>query len=347
MSFSSEAEITPVSPDQVNACVGSVSRRRGHRHALRLLLLATCATNAFAWEDNCQPFKEIYADGKELCEIMWGDAFEYSTDEENAYTMWWFGENNPNEALARKLNKTVPDVCHLDYYHLDSPAPLPDDATECHPWGANACCDHKTILTAEKIKESYGPGYEWDRCGPMSPECARFFVQEACLYECDVTAGLYRKCSDAQVAAAGDDEDDPCYHNEWEMYKMPIKASYCDAWWQACRNDRFCGGAGGNFFECESLYWEDLAEEEAAKKAKAEEDYKAAVAAEKAAEELAAAEAEQKKKRTTTLVVIIVIVALFFTAVLVFMISRERKGKPVFEPLLVPESAAEGSSQWP
>jgi hypothetical protein len=29
---------------------------------------------------------------------------------------------------------------------------------------------------------------------------------------------------------------------------MPIKASYCDAFYEACKNDLFCGH--GNFFEC-------------------------------------------------------------------------------------------------
>ena len=44
------------------------------------------------------------------------------------------------------------------------------------------------------------------------------------------------------MAAAADDENDPCYYNTWEMYQMPIKASYCDAWYDACYEDSFCGG---------------------------------------------------------------------------------------------------------
>jgi hypothetical protein len=37
-------------------------------------------------------------------------------------------------------------------------------------------------------------------------------------------------------------------HNSWEIHQMPIKASYCDAFYNACKNDLFCGH--GNFFEC-------------------------------------------------------------------------------------------------
>ena len=35
--------------------------------------------------------------------------------------------------------------------------------------------------------------YHWDRCGPLSPQCERFFVQEACFYECEPAAGLFRR----------------------------------------------------------------------------------------------------------------------------------------------------------
>ena len=34
------------------------------------------------------------------------------------------------------------------------------------------------------------------------------------------------------------------------MFKMPIKASYCNAWYTACYEDNFCGGDDGDFFSC-------------------------------------------------------------------------------------------------
>ena len=34
------------------------------------------------------------------------------------------------------------------------------------------------------------------------------------------------------------------------MYKMPIRKSFCDSWYQACYNDLFCGAGGGDFFSC-------------------------------------------------------------------------------------------------
>ena len=72
----------------------------------------------------------------------------------------------------------------------------------------------------------------WDRCGKLSQACERFFVQEACLYECDPNAGLFRKFN--KTIYDKDNED----HNEWQMEGMPIKASYCDSWFDACKK---CG----------------------------------------------------------------------------------------------------------
>ena len=35
-----------------------------------------------------------------------------------------------------------------------------------------------------------------------------------------------------------------------EMYKMPMKASFCNDWYAACYDDYFCSVDNGNFFSC-------------------------------------------------------------------------------------------------
>eukprot|EP00614_Pseudopedinella_elastica_P004653 CAMPEP_0172613494 /NCGR_PEP_ID=MMETSP1068-20121228/43737_1 /TAXON_ID=35684 /ORGANISM="Pseudopedinella elastica, Strain CCMP716" /LENGTH=295 /DNA_ID=CAMNT_0013417965 /DNA_START=168 /DNA_END=1055 /DNA_ORIENTATION=+ len=222
-----------------------------------IILALALAAPAAAWEDTCTQFSQIYTSGQDLCETMFGDAFKYETNEEDAFTMWWFEAGNPNNAVATKLNKTTAasgytGECELEYFHKSGPPTAEgSDFTECHPWKDSACCYEATVTTPTALNEAYGKGYEWDRCGKMSQACERFFVQEACLYECDVNAGLYRKCTDAQAA---DPTNEACYENKWEMYKMPIKASYCDAWYDACYEDYFCGGEDGNFFSCAEYY---------------------------------------------------------------------------------------------
>lgn len=197
-------------------------------------------------DEHCKPFKDIYKDGTELCEMMWSDAFKVVDDSQPGYTMWFFDqENNPNDAVTHQLfgNNTVPDQCHLQYFHKDTPGPEGDDMTECHPWKNNACCNSSTVTGPQQIKEAYGAEYHWDRCGPLSEACERFFVMEACLYECEPSAGLFRKY---------DKNSSHPDANDWQIHQMPIKKSFCNAWYTACANDYFCGT--GDFFACAAIY---------------------------------------------------------------------------------------------
>jgi folate receptor len=84
----------------------------------------------------------------------------------------------------------------------------------------------------------------------MKPECEAYFRYEACFYECEPAAGLFRKWTDAQVA---DKENNPDA-NTWQMEGMPIKASFCDGWLDACRDDMFCSADDGDFFSCAAIY---------------------------------------------------------------------------------------------
>lgn len=319
------AEMIPFAPEQGNTCVGSVfapaAARSKFNWLFPLVLLASFSFHQTdAWEDTCKQFKDIYTGGKEVCEQMFGDSFKYETDEEKAFTMWWFGSatspSAPNRAAAAALNMSVPQTCGLEYFHKDEPSPESDSFTECLPWKDEACCHDSTVTTGQKMKEAYGEGYEWDRCGPMSQECERFFVQEACFYECDPFAGQFRKCTDSQVAAAV--EGDPCHQNTWEMYKMPIKASYCDAWFDACRNDYFCSSDDGNFFSCDAHYWKKEANTQAlAEKARAAE--------------LTNLKQDLGSSLSGGVVAAIVIgVVVVLGGALVFIVCREKKGRPVF-----------------
>mmetsp|Transcript_6118 Transcript_6118/g.13349 ORF Transcript_6118/g.13349 Transcript_6118/m.13349 type:complete len:279 (+) Transcript_6118:105-941(+) len=259
------------------------------------LFAALLPAMSAAWEDTCTQFKNIYADGTELCEKMWADSFEVVDDDANGYTMWFFDQsNNPNDAVTHALfgSGTVPDQCHLRYFHKDVPGPEDDAMSECHPWKNNACCDSTTVTTPDALNSAYGEGYRWDRCGPMSEACERFFVMEACLYECEPSAGLYRLWDEAE-------SDHPDY-NEWQLHKMPIKKSFCDSWYTACANDYFCGS--GDYFECAAYY------DANAEKAAAEGDNNGLVIG-------------------LSVVGAIAAVGLLFAF---YLVRREKQGKPVF-----------------
>ncbi|XP_019644824.1 PREDICTED: uncharacterized protein LOC109485581 [Branchiostoma belcheri] len=243
----------------------------------------------------CKPFHEIYASGRELCEKMWDGSFVYETNRSRAYTMWFFDKDNPNDEVTRNLGLSPPSVCHLRYLHKDTPGPEPDTFSECHPWKDHSCCTEDTVSSVQKLKESYGPEWHWDRCGPLTPACERFFVQEACFYECEPNAGLFRKYPDSDYNSS-----DPS-HNRWQMSGMPIWSDFCDAWHRACHNDKFCAHDDGNFFSCAAKYQET-------------------------------ATTGPTEGLTVGIVFgCLIIVALI--GVLGFLVYRERTGQPMFKPL--------------
>lgn len=119
------------------------------------------------------------------------------------------------------------------------------------------------------------------------------------------------------MAAAADDPSDPCYFNTWELSGMPIKASYCNAWYTACYQDKFCGGADGNFFSCAEMY------------SPSEQD-------------------DDNGALPRWAVVLIVVLALLFCAGLCLFghtIRREIKGDPLFKPLTQQTNPLEASSE--
>jgi hypothetical protein len=72
-------------------------------------------------------------------------------------------------------------------------------------------------------------------CGKLSSTCEAFFIEEGCFYECDHNLGKWRKHVDC---------DDESAENGWQIEGMPIKASYCDAWFEACKgpDNKLCMG---------------------------------------------------------------------------------------------------------
>lgn len=225
--------------------------------AATLALIAAAGpltVDAASGDGTCQKFHQIYDDGADLCNSIFSTSFKYvaktDPDYDKAYTMWWFDSDSPNDAttqirrdagLHSDWNVYNTTQCHLKgYNHKDVPSPEEDDFNECHPWKDNACCKDTTVDTHTAIRDLYGPEWRWDRCGQLSQACERFFVAEGCAYECDPNFGLFRRFKPTL----------PNPENGWELFQMPIKGDFCDAWYTACFNDKFCAEGGGDFFSC-------------------------------------------------------------------------------------------------
>lgn len=139
-----------------------------------------------------------------------------------------------------------------------------------------------------------------DRCGELSQACERFFIQEACFYECDPNVGLWKITP----------------NHTWKIYGMPIRSSYCDAWYQACYNDYFCASDGGSYFSCAREYAE--------------------------VDKIVVTEIIEKEADETAdiaLIVIIIVIVLIMIGLFAFICyvrNREQKGNPYFAPIEQP-----------
>jgi folate receptor len=50
--------------------------------------------------DNCTTFEETYGSGQEMCNTMWGESFFYSTNMDQCYSFYFWGNHNPNKIAA-------------------------------------------------------------------------------------------------------------------------------------------------------------------------------------------------------------------------------------------------------
>ena len=104
--------------------------------------------------------------------------------------------------------------------------------TECQAFESNACCPDREVSSPEVLNNLNGPTFRWDRCGPLSQSCERFFVQEACFYQCDSNVGLWQLYPKAAFNTSEYEYENielPQY-NTWQIHDMPIRGDYCDLW---------------------------------------------------------------------------------------------------------------------
>jgi len=329
---------------------------------------ATCGT-----PKECRTFAQIYdGDSEKMCNNIFGTSFKYERNETNAYAMWWNYGDNPNTAVTNSLEELFhvqekdKDVCHLAgdvTTHHETPQ-FDQSFNECRPWSKGpACCQPSTVSSTEKLRLLYGPEYTWDRCGSMSSECARFFAAEACFYECEPALGHFRKfpisqnttssehnfseyssVCDSYSADYNKSECDTGTVNHWEVYRMPIKASYCDSWYAACADDLFCGD--GDYFACSARYRSCDAE----KKQQLEQELNDTQTKLRELENEVQTNnnslqnntmgADDENDTSATLgggvmvgVIIAALVGIVLVVSLVVLITKEKQGKSVFTPL--------------
>ena len=110
-------------------------------------------------------------------------------------------------------------MCHIRYFHDGSSSAKDLGGTACSAWSDNACCSAGTaenhMLDQTHLEALYGAEWTYAKCGAVSDTCARWFLAESCLYECDVNIGRYR----AHPGEAGCAEG----ANQWMIQNFPLK----------------------------------------------------------------------------------------------------------------------------
>ena len=104
----------------------------------------------------------------------------------------------------------------------DHPSPEPSIAQgACGRYSAFSCC---TPTTAARVDQSNATDLEnlWPICGEVSDRCLRYLRAENCFYFCEPYVEPWKGPFNGSLS------------------RVPICASYCDEWFDACKNDSTC-----------------------------------------------------------------------------------------------------------
>ncbi|XP_035666747.1 uncharacterized protein LOC118409671 isoform X1 [Branchiostoma floridae] len=198
----------------------------------------TCAVNwATDWdfstgENKCKPdskcelIKDVFKNAKAMCESVWGSAFTYVSNR-NAPCL--DPTAHPTEQVTKPRKAVVAAAesedkwgCLGDRKHKRTPGPEPD-LQVCSEYSMNSCCSAEfdqqlRMSPVVKIDQFY-----MNRCGTMSPRCEQFRLAMNCHYHCDPMIYRYGKRG-----------------HPWAVQNIPICSSFCDDFFDACRDDLTC-----------------------------------------------------------------------------------------------------------
>jgi len=197
--------------------------------------------------------------------MLWGSAFHYSTDLDNC-AVWDFGLTEPNP------NRKVTKEPYAEYFCFDSnvtqeaepqPGCLSDRALSeptaqtdlgmCSAYTGLSCCNSEraqvyssfsfpfpffqifdvnlgfSVNRLEDQAARHEPlGYDLGHCDdqkPLSKQCEQFFLEHACYDQCDPYLHQWAN---------------PILDSPNIPIGVPVCSDYCDAWFEACKDDLTC-----------------------------------------------------------------------------------------------------------
>lgn len=91
----------------------------------------------------------------------------------------------------------------------------------CSRYSELSCCTTSDIVYVNQANDTDAEN-RWPICGSVSKNCSHYLKANNCFYSCDPYLGPWN------VSDFG------------HLYRVPVCASYCNKWFDACKNDRTC-----------------------------------------------------------------------------------------------------------
>ena len=109
-------------------------------------------------------------------------------------------------------------------YHKVSPSPEHDVRadTSCSRYSSLSCCTANTSYSIDQQGDRELYNLYWDDCDTISTACERYLKAESCSFACDPYLGPWKGSKYLLLSA------------------VPVCASYCDEWFDACKDVLIC-----------------------------------------------------------------------------------------------------------
>lgn len=122
------------------------------------------------------------------------------------------------------------NYCLDSKYHKSQPSSEPMLKDQCRPWAQSACCTANVTESAhlEINHYNFDPNHcEVQTNHKMSGKCMQYFIRDTCFFDCEPNIGAWVEKVNRSFAT--------------ERFKfVPLCASECDAWFDACKDDYTC-----------------------------------------------------------------------------------------------------------
>ena len=128
-----------------------------------------------------------------------------------------------NEEVQSHSHSKVEGRCLPGAKHKPKPSPEDDSYKACHLFKNSSCCtsEFTNQLAVENVQRI--GNFSWTLCGNLSKRCQDYMIGVECFYSCSPYVGLWA---------------DPNYNSSFN--NAPVCSSYCDEWFDACKDDMTC-----------------------------------------------------------------------------------------------------------